>query len=108
MSLILAVSLVLSTIILLIVAITGFGTRSLEYRIFSAVGALAAAGCAYYLLFHFGGGRFYLVQVVVVLPVYAGYRLYKGFRSRKEDRAERQAVKALWKSANEWRETRRF
>ncbi|MFG2043985.1 hypothetical protein [Dactylosporangium sp. NPDC048998] len=97
-----------SAIVLLLVTVTGFGATSLEYRILSGFGALASAAYAFYLVFQFQGGRYYFFNGALILPVYAGYKLYTGFRRRELDRADRRAAKAAQKAADEWRSTRRW
>ncbi|MFI0796765.1 hypothetical protein ACH4OY_29375 [Micromonospora rubida] len=102
------VALGVSAIVLLLVAITGFGATSLEYRILSGFGALASAAYAFYLAFQFQGGRYSFFYGALLLPVYASYKLYTGFRRRELDRADRRAAKAGRKAADEWRSTRRW
>lgn len=101
------VALSLSSIILLIMSVTGFGA-SLEDRIYSGLGALAAGAYAYYLAFQHEGERYFVFYAALFLPAYAGYRVYKGFRTREQDRANRRAAKAATQAADEWRSTRRW
>ena len=95
-----------TAIVLLLVSITGFGATSLEYRILSGFGALASGAYAFYLAFQFQGGRYSFFYGALMLSVYAGRKLYTGFRRRELDRADRRAAKAGQQAADEWRSTR--
>ncbi|SDT22651.1 hypothetical protein [Actinoplanes derwentensis] len=101
-------ALALSALVLLLMAITGFGTSSVEYRILSGAGALAAGAYAFYLVFRFQEGEYLFFYGVLFLPVFVGYRVYQGFRERGQSRATRQSEKDLKKSADDWRSVRRW
>ncbi|MDW5324545.1 hypothetical protein [Plantactinospora sp. KLBMP9567] len=97
-----------SAVVLLLVAVTRFGTTSVVDRALCGLGALAAGGYAYYLAFQFEGGPYTFFLGALLVPLYAGYKLYTGFRRRDLDRAQRQAAKAAQQAADEWRSTRRW
>ncbi|WP_430779674.1 hypothetical protein [Actinoplanes sp. G11-F43] len=98
----------LSALALLLVAVTGFGAAEVEDRIFSGVGALAAGAYAFYLMFQFQGGTYFFFYGALFLPAYTAYRLFKGFRDREQNRADRQTMKAKEQAAGEWRSARRW
>ncbi|MEO3744220.1 hypothetical protein [Plantactinospora sp. B5E13] len=102
------VGLAASAVALLLVALTRFATDSLVERIFSGIGAVIAGVYAYHLAFRYEGGRFMFFGWALILPLYAGFKLYVGFRRRHQDRAERQAARSAQQAADEWRATRRW
>lgn len=100
--------LVASAVVLAAIAVTGFGAETAEGRFVSGLGAVAAGAYAYYLGFVFEGGTYLFSIAPMLVPVLAGIALVRGFRNRKNVRAERQAMKAGKKAADEWRATRRW
>ncbi|MFI7606845.1 hypothetical protein ACIBTV_17115 [Micromonospora sp. NPDC049366] len=99
--------LALTALVLLGVAVTSFVTTSWVDRVLAGIGAVLAGSYAYYLL---SGGAGYVLFFVValLLPFYAGRKLYLGFRDRDRTRAERAAAAAAIRAADEWRSTRRW
>ena len=101
------VVLVASAVTLLGVAVTSFATTSVVDRLLAAFFALCAAGYAWHLI-AIGGSRGVIFIPVFLVPFYAGYKLYRGFRQREEHRADREADKRAVAVAEEWRAARRW
>jgi hypothetical protein len=102
------VVLALSAIVLLALAVTGFGMESVVDRlIYGVLGAGVGAG-AVYLLFFFEGGTVLVAGWLFLVPIFAGIRLVRGFLSRKKDAADRAGYAQGVKSAEEWRAQRRW
>ncbi|MEU8214780.1 hypothetical protein AB0C47_03305 [Micromonospora taraxaci] len=101
------VSLALTAVVLLGVAITSFATTSRVDRVLAGIGGALAGYYAYYLLSS-NDETVVLFYGAVLLPVYAGRKLYLGFRDRDRIRAERAAAKEAIRAAEEWRSARRW
>lgn len=98
----------LSALALLAMAVTRFGTDSVTDRVLCGVGGALAGWYAFHLAFHYEGGRYVLYFWPFVVPLYVGYRLFRGFRNRAADRAKREAYASAAASADEWRSARRW
>ncbi|MEV1155316.1 hypothetical protein AB0J27_07925 [Micromonospora chokoriensis] len=101
------VSLTLTAVVLLGVAITSFATTSGVDRVLAGIGG-ALAGCYAYYLLSSNDETVVLFYGAVLLPIYAGRKLYLGFRDRDQIRAERAAAKEAIRAAEEWRSARRW
>ncbi|MEU7840758.1 hypothetical protein AB0B39_07295 [Micromonospora sp. NPDC049114] len=101
------VSLALTAVALLGVAVTSFATTSRVDRVLAGIGGALAGYYAYYLLSS-NDETVVLFYGAVLLPIYAGRKLYLGFRDRDRAQAERAAAKEAVRAAEEWRSTRRW
>ncbi|WP_328849149.1 hypothetical protein [Micromonospora zamorensis] len=100
--------LVLTAAVLLGVAATSFATTSRVDRVLAGIGAVLAGYYAYFLLSTGGGGHITVFYVALLLPFFAGRKLYLGFRDRDRTRAERAAAAEAIRAAEEWRSARRW
>jgi hypothetical protein len=101
-------ALALSAVTLLGMAVTRFGTDSVVDRILCAAGAVGIGWYAYHLAFRYEGGAYMLYWAPFVIPIYAGYRLVRGFLNRAADREKRAASAVAAAEAKEWTSTRRW
>ncbi|MFI6257473.1 hypothetical protein ACIBCL_15425 [Micromonospora zamorensis] len=61
-----------------------------------------------FLLSTGGGGHITVFYAALLLPFFAGRKLYLGFRDRDRTRAERAAAAEAIRAAEEWRSARRW
>jgi hypothetical protein len=101
------VSLALTAVVLLGVAITSFATTSRVDRVLAGIGGVLAGYYAYYLLSS-TDEYVTIFYAALLLPFYAGRKLYVGFRDRDRTRAERAAAAEAIRAAEEWRSARRW
>ncbi|MBM7491627.1 ABC-type Co2+ transport system permease subunit [Micromonospora luteifusca] len=101
------VSLALTAVVLLGVAITSFATTSRVDRVLAGIGGALAGYYVYYLLSS-NDETVAIFYGALLLPFYAGRKLYLGFRDRDRARAERAAAKEAIQAAEEWRSARRW
>ncbi|MFF0368731.1 hypothetical protein [Micromonospora sp. NPDC005087] len=101
------IGLALTAVVLLGVAVTSFATTSRVDRVLAGIGAVLAGYYAYYLL-GTGEGHVTIFYAALLLPFFAGRKLYLGFHDRDRARAERAAAAVAIRAAEEWRSARRW
>ncbi|MEU5910798.1 hypothetical protein [Micromonospora sp. NPDC047527] len=101
------VGLALTAAVLLGAAVTSFATTSRVDRVLCGIGGVLAGYYVYYLL-RSGSGYVTFFYAAVLLPFFAGRKLYLGFRDRDRARAERAAAATAIQAAEEWRSARRW
>jgi hypothetical protein len=78
-----SILLMLSGVLMIVLAATGFGTDSVGARVFSGLVGLAFTGYGFYLFFLFEGGRVWVLWYAFVLPIVLIFRAVKAVTAKK-------------------------